>query len=70
MRINHPMQAVDGFTVHELFPVFLESGMPLYRLRALLGGAPSEQILSKMLRGISAMPGDIEKRIRAVLSWH
>ena len=68
MRINRPMRAVAGFKPHALLPDFVSSNMPLYRLRAMLGGAPSEQILSKMLRGISAMPGDIEKRIRAVLS--
>lgn len=62
-----PIRPIDGITPHDLFKPFIESGMALYQLRHALGGRPSEPVLSKMLRGIAAMPAELEKRIRAVL---
>jgi len=62
-----PIRPIDGITPHDLFKPFIESGMALYQLRHKLGGRPSEPVLSKMLRGIAAMPADMADRIKKAL---
>ena len=52
---------------HPLRKEIIEKGIRLQQLRRLLGGAPSENVLSRALRGIDQMPQALAQRIKKIL---
>lgn len=53
--------------VNPLRDLILKAKIPLWKLRHLLNGEPSEATLSRMLRGIEPMPEILEERIKSIL---
>ena len=41
--------------------------LTLWQIRQLLGGSPSEALISRALNGIEVMPDDVKKRLMAIL---
>ena len=55
-------------TDHPLRQQIIERGIPLQKLRMALGGVPSENSLSRALRGIDSMSPELERRIEKILT--
>lgn len=58
------MIRVEEHPIHEQIK---SKRLKLWEVKSLLGGAPSESHLSRMLRGICPMPEDLEARIRTAI---
>lgn len=54
-------------TKHPLFQEVRRHKIPLWKLRRMLGGSPSECTISRMLNGIDPMPADIESGIKRII---
>lgn len=53
---------------HPFRALVQKAQIPLWKLRFLIGGTPSEASLSRMLRGIDPMPDEVKGRIHEALN--
>lgn len=54
-------------TEHPIRALILKAKIPLWKLRFMLGGSPSEGTLSRMLRGIELMPEALSEKIARIV---
>lgn len=54
-------------TEHPVRALILKAQIPLWKLRFMLGGSPSECTLSRMLRGIELMPETLSEKIERIV---
>ena len=62
-----PSLVVPQHTPHPLKRRIRTQRLALWQIKQLLGGAPSECLISRVLNGIEPMPGDVERRLTAIL---
>lgn len=61
------MVTVPGYKPHQLKAAIQERGLTLWQIRAMLGGAPSEGKLSRLLNGIESMPVEIKDALQRIV---